>query len=247
FPAVNGTVYAAVPDGTGGFYLGGSFSTVGAVERAGLAHVEADGTVDPSFTVATDTGSIRALALSPNGHTLYVGGAFNTLGGVAAPNIGAIDLTGNTATAIPGFAPNSNGTVYALALSSDGSELYVGGNFSFIASVGRSDLVALNASTGAAASNWQPQPSGAVRALALSSDDSTLYVGGDFATIGGGTRTRIAAISANTASIGGTVNAMGAGGSGANDSVEALALSADGSTLWVGGAFTGIGGYSHSR
>jgi hypothetical protein len=69
-PAVEGTVSEAVPDGSGGFYLGGEF-TVGA--RANLAHLRADGTVDPAFAPAL-AGPVTAVALGDG--RVYVAGSF---------------------------------------------------------------------------------------------------------------------------------------------------------------------------
>src|SRR4249920_1729680 len=40
FPDVDGAVYAAVPDGSGGYYLAGDFATVGGQARADLAQVD---------------------------------------------------------------------------------------------------------------------------------------------------------------------------------------------------------------
>src|SRR5947207_2244425 len=51
YSRVTGTVSAVVPDGAGGWYLGGVFSAVGGSPRSNIAHVLADGTVsawDPS-------------------------------------------------------------------------------------------------------------------------------------------------------------------------------------------------------
>src|SRR6185503_1736997 len=39
FPKVVGTVQTIVPDGSGGWYLGGSFSSVGGIARSNLAQV----------------------------------------------------------------------------------------------------------------------------------------------------------------------------------------------------------------
>jgi hypothetical protein len=39
FPRVEGEVYAVIADGAGGWFLGGSFHTVGSLERQRLAHV----------------------------------------------------------------------------------------------------------------------------------------------------------------------------------------------------------------
>src|SRR5437868_654660 len=49
FPVVNGTIYTAVPDATGGWYIGGSFTTVDGLPRAGVAHIRGDKTVDPAW------------------------------------------------------------------------------------------------------------------------------------------------------------------------------------------------------
>src|SRR5512145_3203061 len=42
FPKVNGLVNVAVPDGAGGWYIAGSFTTVGGLLRRGLAHIAAN-------------------------------------------------------------------------------------------------------------------------------------------------------------------------------------------------------------
>ncbi|HMN28182.1 MAG TPA: delta-60 repeat domain-containing protein, partial [Caldilineaceae bacterium] len=46
---VDGNVSAAVADGHGGWYIGGSFSHVGGLARNRLAHLRADGSVDPQW------------------------------------------------------------------------------------------------------------------------------------------------------------------------------------------------------
>jgi outer membrane protein assembly factor BamB len=66
-----GPVWAAVPDGGGGWYIGGSFTSVGGVLRSGLAHLLADGSLDAAFA-PPELGEVRALAL--DGGRLYVGG-----------------------------------------------------------------------------------------------------------------------------------------------------------------------------
>ena len=49
FPDVRGIGFAVAPDGAGGYYVGGRFSAVGGVPRKNIAHVLADGSVDPAF------------------------------------------------------------------------------------------------------------------------------------------------------------------------------------------------------
>lgn len=66
-----GSVQAAIPDGAGGWYIGGTFTSMGGVGRPGLAHLLTNGTLDTAF-VPPELGQVRALAL--DGGRLYVGG-----------------------------------------------------------------------------------------------------------------------------------------------------------------------------
>ncbi|MEO6034727.1 MAG: hypothetical protein ABIQ35_05690, partial [Verrucomicrobiota bacterium] len=68
--------------------------------------------------------------------------------------------------------------------------------------------------------------------------DLTLYVGGDFISIAGQARDRIAALTASS-------GAAAAWNPGASNGVSALAIS--GTTLYVGGTLTNIGGIGRGR
>jgi trimeric autotransporter adhesin len=67
-----GPVEAAVADGDGGWYVGGSFTSVGDTQRDGLAHIDAEGSLDRVFA-SPDLGEVRALALA--GEVLVVSAA----------------------------------------------------------------------------------------------------------------------------------------------------------------------------
>jgi trimeric autotransporter adhesin len=172
FPMVVGEVYAVAPDGAGGWYLGGDFTQVGDEPRGGLAHILADGAVDPDFTNDMD-GAVYALAVS--GSVLYVGGEFTEIGGQPRNNLAAIGADGD----VLGWAPGAAGIVHALAVSSD--VVYVGGDFSYIAAIDAS---------GADVRSWDV--SGSVYALAVSG--STVYAGGEFTEINNEPRNHLAAI-----------------------------------------------------
>jgi hypothetical protein len=66
---------------------------------------------------------------------------------------------------------------------------------------------------------------------------STLYAGGEFTTIGGTARNRLAAIDVN--------GTLGSWNPNANNAVSSLAIS--GSTVYAGGYFTTIGGIARNR
>ena len=95
-PLVDGEVLAVEPDGSGGYYLGGSFRRVGGIVRHGLAHVLADGSVSPSFAPVLETfgpTAIRSIARGPS--AVYVLGSFHVVNGT--PRLLAAALDPNTA------------------------------------------------------------------------------------------------------------------------------------------------------
>src|SRR5207247_1240249 len=98
----------------------------------------------------------------------------------------------------------------------------------------RHRLAALDAVTGRATA-WYPGADSTVRALVVG--DSTVYVGGSFSSAGGQPRNRIAALDRAT---GGAIDWDPDAGGRPRPDVYALALG--GSSLYVGGDFTVIGG-----
>jgi len=227
FPKVNGTVYATVPDGSGGWYIGGAFTQVGTLSRNNIARILAGGTVDPAWNPNANS-DVYDLAVS--GSTVYAGGGFTSIGGQARNCIAAIDAATGNATA---WNPNASSWIRALAVS--GSTVYAGGGFTSIGGQARNNIAEIDAATGIATA-WNPDANGYVRALAVSG--STVYAGGDFTSIGGQTRNRIAAINAAT-------GAATAWNPNASSWIRALAVS--GSTVYAGGDFTSIGGQTRNR
>ena len=124
WPTVGGIVYAVEPDGAGGWFIGGSFTSVGLRETNNVAHIKSDGTLDESWVGGTD-GPVNALAVS--GSTVYAGGDFTSANGSNRQRLAAFDATTG---ALGTFNPGVSGVddfVQALAIS--GTTLYVGGYF----------------------------------------------------------------------------------------------------------------------
>ena len=90
YPKIVGFVVAVVPDGVGGWFIGGSFERVGDFSRHNLAHILPDGSVAP-WDPAPPGPGVECLALS--GNTLYVGGAFTRIGGQSRNLLAAVDGT----------------------------------------------------------------------------------------------------------------------------------------------------------
>ncbi len=235
FAKVNGSVLAVVSDGAGGYYLGGWFDRVGGVPRANLAHIDADGSVDPAWNPNPNSG-VDALALS--GSTVYVSGFFSSIGGQARQRVAALDTGSGRASA---WNPNANGPVDALAVS--GSTVYAGGEFTKIGGRARRRIAALDAGSGRA-SAWNPNANNGVHALALSR--STIYAGGAFTSIGGRPRHNIAALDARSGRASAwNPNANGPSTWNRNNNrryAHVVALAVSSSTVYAGGYFTSIGG-----
>ena len=109
-----GAVYASVPDGQGGWYVGGSFTSVGGLPRPGLAHLLQSGALDPFFSPA-DVG--RAKALTFGGGTLFVGAVQDR-----RPRVLGLDASTGAVRPVAYPVPNETSTVTALA--SEGGRLF---------------------------------------------------------------------------------------------------------------------------
>ena len=201
FARVTGRVTAVVPDGSGGWFIGGRFTAVEGAPRLNLAHLLGDGTVTPWDPGVTGIGGyfdtpslefrapgVNALALE--GNTLYAGGLFTTVGGRTRNNLAAIDATTG---ALSAWDPDADGEVRCLVVQ--GKSLYVGGEFIRIGGEPRSHIAAIDVRSGRP-TIWDANAGQRVRALAVKG--RTIYAGGDFDIIGGQRRNSIAALDAVT-------------------------------------------------
>jgi hypothetical protein len=225
FYITNGTVNATILYGNR-LYIGGSFTSVGAVTGAGVPLDATSGTALGGFPMVV--GQVNAVAPDGAGGW-FIGGLFTTVGGVPRSNLAHI-LADNSVSA---WDPGTNGQVLALALGA--GTVYVGGSFSNAGGQARNRIAALDAATGLA-SAWDPGANDLVRALAVSG--STVYAGGRFTTIGGQARNRLAALDAGT----GLATAWNV-----STSFDVFALAVGAGKVYVGGGFTSIGGLARNR
>ena len=140
------------------------------------------------------------------GNRVYVTGEFTSARPAGSPagsnevprsNVLAYDLT--TGALISSWAPSLNAAGQAIAASADGSRIFVGGNFTSATGVNRYRLVALDATTGAVVTAFDPAFNARVRSITVRGD--TVYAGGIFTVVDGQPRTRLAAVSATTGAL----------------------------------------------
>jgi hypothetical protein len=173
---------------------------------------------------------------------LFAGGAFTSVrppGSAAGSNetprnsIAAFDAGSGDLLAF--FDHTFDGRVQALAVSTDGSTVYAGGQFTHVDGLWRAHLAAFNTSTGAINTSWHPNATGGgVQAIAVA-PDGTVYFGGDFTTVSGNKpRTRLGAAASSGAVLDWAPTA--------DKSVAAINVTPDDSRVIVGGAFDHLNG-----
>lgn len=245
FPKLVGTVRTVIPDGTGGWYVGGLFVPAANTNLQNLVHVRADNTLDAKFKPNPDA-TVRTLALT--GGALLVGGEFFQIANNQQSSYFALlnPTTGETNGVRLRF------TYIVSAMAIDGDTVYVGGAFNSIVtftnnqqvSVQQQRLAAIKPATGELLA-WNPTCTGGsegVKAIAVTS--TTVYVGGDFTQCGTKPRNCIAALN-KTDGIAGSWNPNAQNPITTVPVVNALAVV--GNVLYAGGDFTTIGARSRAR
>jgi Concanavalin A-like lectin/glucanases superfamily len=193
--------------GNGVIYAGGTFgnalppgtpagSTTGELTRTYVAAFNSTtgaliSSFDPTITYSGSDPhpGVFAMALSPDGSTLYVGGTFDHVNGVTRNDLAAF----NTSTgALTSWAPSTLSKVNALAVSPSGSQIYIGGAFGHMNNVVRTFAAAVD--TSGKLLPWAPALDSTVYALAVTPDDSQVLLGGFFQHVNGAAQDSVAAV-----------------------------------------------------
>ncbi|MBB5208312.1 hypothetical protein [Chiayiivirga flava] len=233
---INGSVnaIARLPDGR--MLIGGDFTRVDGVPRGRAARLQADGTLDPLWNPDVSDGSVTAIVADAGTGAVFLGGTFQTVGGLYRNNIARI--TGATGGVDAGWSADTNGSVTSLALDGDGA-LFVAGVFNQIGGTARTGLARLSASSGAVDAQWNPGVDGIPFVLLVDSATASLYVGGQLSGVAGTPRANLAKLStAGTGVLDADWNPA------PDDSVMTLAVD-DSDAIFVGGQFSTIGGQAH--
>jgi hypothetical protein len=145
----------------------------------------------------TKAPTIRSLAVSPDGSTLYVGGRFDTINGVAVDNFAALSTDTGAVVVNPTFSPNVNKMVEAIVVGTD--KVFIGGSFKKVNNQDRLRLAAINFD--GTLNAWAPMANAVVRSMAMAPDGNTLFVGGLFSTINGVSRQSLARVNLTTGAL----------------------------------------------
>ena len=251
----------ALAYGNGVVYAGGQFlnarppgaangSATGEVSRTYLAAFNsATGALITSFDpVIAETGSasgpgVYALAVSPDGSTLYVGGLFNKVNGAYRDNLAAF----STATgALTSWQPSAYGKVNAIAPSPSGQQIYIGGGFNELGTSGSAAGIQTRNYAGAvdASGNllpWAPVVDSALTTIAVDPDGSQVLVGGYFGHLNGVFQPGAGAVDpvTGTTDTGWAANIVPDNSSCSPPAVKTIVIS--GGVAYLGSEGTGVG------
>lgn len=184
----------------------------------------------------------RVYAIAVQGDRVYIGGTFTALRNprtgqrVQRTRLAAFERS--TGDLVTGFAPSAADDVRALAVSGDGSRVFLGGAFLSVNGVARTRLAAVDRD-GDLVDGWTPSANAGIRDMAISGD--ALFVAGVFGTVSGAHKRGFVRISASTGAVDGGWTANTSDGRG-----NAVALSAGGSLLYLGGTFGAVNGQPRS-
>jgi uncharacterized delta-60 repeat protein len=227
-PVANNLVRTSTQDAGSEAWIGGSFTTVNALNRLRFARVNSTGTVQ-SQTGTIANGEVMCFCQLPDGKVL-VGGTFTSVSGVARSRLarfnadGSFDATFNVA---------ANGAVNSLSLQADGS-VVVGGAFTTLGGAARGGIGKLT-SAGVLDTGFTTVTANPVYGIVTQTDGKLLVYG--ITTLGGGvSRAYIYRLNAD-GSGDATFNAS------ANGQVYTVTIDASGKIL-AGGIYTSIGGAS---
>ncbi|HUR56333.1 MAG TPA: delta-60 repeat domain-containing protein [Opitutaceae bacterium] len=183
-PAQARGAFSLARQADGKILFGGQFLNVGVQARAGLARVNADGSLDESFNPASGQGNYNAIVVQPDGRIL-VAGSFSTLAGFNHPFLVRLNPDGS---ADRSYTPSPNNSVVGLFPQADG-RLVVSGFFSSIGGQLHAGFARLT-EYGAADESFNPNlvwlgnTLGPVNAVLVQADRTTM-VGGNFTSIAG--------------------------------------------------------------
>lgn len=234
------TIYATAIQPDGKIIIGGDFTSYDGTVRNRIARLNANGTLDGSFSVGTGTDDrVETIAIQPNGR-IIIGGDFTTYDGTASRGIARLSSSG----ALDHFFTVGSGadwTVSAIAIQPDG-KVIIGGWFEAYNGTARNCIARLNA-TGTLDGTFtvgMGAEYGGVETVALQ-PDGKIIIGGAFSFYNGAARRGIARLNVD-----GTLDGSFIVGTGADGIVRTVAVQPDGKIV-IGGAFTSYNGTARTR
>jgi hypothetical protein len=223
-PSFDGEVYDIDVDGSGQVYIGGAFT--------GFYDSYLNGTQVSQPTV---DGAVHAVKHDPITDNVYIGGEFLNVAGNSRSRFAAIN--NDTLTSLSIDDPSVSGTITAIDVKPDGSEIFIVGDFTNVVvnsvSYFRKRFAALNSDGTVITYTNNPSLNLIARDVAYDPSDGNIYVVGDFTANEEGVIQRIAKIDKTTTEII-EVDLL------SDSTIETVAWDSTRDIYYIGGNFTQI-------
>ncbi|MES2573368.1 MAG: T9SS type A sorting domain-containing protein [Bacteroidota bacterium] len=206
----------------------GGFTSYNGIAKNGIARLNADGTLDITFTPGTGLNSYVSHAVQTDGKIL-IGGYFTSYNGVTIKHIARLNPDGTLDTTFNlGVGPGS--TVRKVIVKPNG-KILITGDFLDYNGVPRKNIAQLN-EDGTLDTSFNPGTgANGIESVALQADGKIL-IGGYFASYNGASKSCLAQLNAD-----GSLNTAFNLGVGPSSSVREIIVQPSGKIL-IGGAFT---------
>jgi hypothetical protein len=232
--ASDDTIYC-ISAGDTNLYIGGRFSTLGRQARGNFAALDAvSGQLLDWGKGISFNNTVSTMMLKDS--TLYIGGVFTKLNlTIVRDNLAAINTrSGQILPWAPSaFVTGKTNDISCMEMMD--SMIYIGGTFSGMNGLKRTNLANVHAISGKTG-NWDPAPNNIIYAMARY--DTTLYVSGSFTIINGQSKRYLAAVS--------TANRLLTKWN-PGITTRAYSLKRAGNTLYMGGDFTTVNSKTRQR
>lgn len=236
FPEVNGEINVSLPDGQGGWYIGGTFTEVGGIQQKSVAHINGDKTLDERWRPILNDGAV-VNAIQIYDEAVIIGGNFTQVSSANRNNLASVNKYNG---GITGWNPNVDGTVNTFTITNN--ILYVGGKFQNALGSARANAAAFDMDNGTL-QPWAPPFDGEILTLHYTEGLGAILAGGFFRNVYGVKRQYIAAVDLSGAllqwnpSADGVVRAFATKGNITEANLR----------IYVGGNFLQIGGKFRER
>lgn len=227
--------------------VAGYFSKVNNITKNNVARLNADGSVDTSFTANTDSSvwdisqgesTIYDPFSALSGH-FFLGGQFTSVNGSERRHVAKLTPAGSLDTSFNTGAGITSGTRVWTVAALPESKVLVGGDFTAFNSSNYSNLVRLSASGAVDTSFSIGSGANSIVTSLVVQPDGKYLVGGAFTTFNNTGHSGIVRL-LNTGAIDPSFNCNVTGGYG---KIRSISLQSDGHIL-IGGNFTTVNGFS---
>ncbi len=171
--------------GTGSMMIGGLFSNIGGAARNNAAIVSLSTALATAWDANVDG---EAMSLTCTSTSVYFGGNFSNIGGIGRTYAGGAKLFDGSVLA---FDPAPDATLDSICLS--GTTLYMAGAFANAGGASRIGFAAINTVDSTATAWIADAAGGSATGYRILSSPWAVFVGGDFTTINGVSKTGFAA------------------------------------------------------